>query len=185
MGVPVREEVGQVSLSIDPPVVIPHNSAKKIETSERLKVKLDQSHTTPSALITTPLLVRYILLDLEMRIKKSKHKVWIIYAQCKCWKTFEKCVSITERIPRPFRKWVKYRLLKRQIGGGLKEILYCVDFKAGLKKDIEDFKLLVLKIKLSGNSTTHVALILFCHLCDKAQLTSGAKLVPYGLVSHI
>ncbi|KAL7239085.1 hypothetical protein ACSBR2_005061 [Camellia fascicularis] len=66
----------------------------------------------------------------------------------------QKCVSITERIPRPFRKWVKYRLLKRwvfdsfglkvlgfgddvcsifkQIGGGLKEILYCGEFHGNL-----------------------------------------------------
>lgn len=71
----------------------------------------------------------------------------------------QKCVSITERIPRPFRKWVKYGLLKRwvfdsfglkvlgfgddvcsifkllcsrQIGGALKEILYCGEFHGNL-----------------------------------------------------
>ncbi|XP_028098340.1 uncharacterized protein LOC114298034 [Camellia sinensis] len=144
----------------------------------------------------------------------------------------QRCISITERIPRPFRKWVKYRLLKRwvfdssgmkvvgfsddvcsvfkQIGGGLKELLYRrefhgslptgvmvsrsqmvkfvnltsfasppsqVDFESGLKKDIEDFKQLVLKIKLPRNSTTPIVLTLFCRLCDNAQLTTGVELV--------
>ncbi|KAI7991037.1 hypothetical protein LOK49_LG12G02922 [Camellia lanceoleosa] len=52
-----------------------------------------------------------------------------------------------------------------------------VDFEAGLKKDIEDFKQLVLKIKLSRNSTAPVVLTLFCCLCDDAQLTTGVELV--------
>ncbi|CAL5400870.1 unnamed protein product [Camellia sinensis] len=56
-------------------------------------------------------------------------------------------------------------------------LLSQVDFEADLKKAIEDFKKLVLKIKLPGNSTTPIALTSFCRFCDKAQLIRGAKLV--------